>query len=127
MQKVFYTSVFVFFTALFLFKSCGCTQESIKIQDIIMPKASVENIEVFEKKPINDPDKDDRYLASKILGEKAYIKKNYKYYGSRYVDSQHYLEKHPDDGLIIRSSNSDGVIKFIVYTDSPTPDHEFFK
>lgn len=105
----------------------GCSQNESEIRQVTIEKASVETVVWFNKEPVQDPNEDDRYHAEQILGPKGFINKKYKYTASGYVDDKKYLKKHPDDGLMISSSNSDARVDVRVYSDNPNPDPEFFK
>jgi hypothetical protein len=105
----------------------GCTQESSKIEEITNPKASVKDVELFDKKPCEDQNKHDQFIAQEKLGKKNNRIMKYKILASGYVNDKEYLKKHPEDGLIISSSNSSGRSDVRVYTNNPVPDPQFFK
>lgn len=121
-------AIIVLFLALvFFFYLSGCSQESSAIRQVTVEKAKVTEVETFNKQPNQDSNEDDRFLAEQILGSKGNKTVRYKIKASGYVDKKKYLQKHPEDGLTISSSNSDGRSDVRVYSDNPIPDPEFFQ
>ncbi len=120
------TIIFIFSVLIIAFIFQSCTKDSSTIRELVTGETEA-SIEVYNNKPINDPNDLDRINARNILPEeKLYGKYQYKISKIGFFAAEQYLLKHKKDGdAVISYTGTDGKRVVRIYTNNPILDKEF--